>query len=68
MAVKLFSFGKKKKKKKSGRVMLGDGLQKSHIFSLVGSVTHFTQSNLSVFWGLAHNTILNKLISVSENT
>ena len=48
--------------------MLGDGLQKSHIFSLVGSVTHFTQSNLSVFWGLAHNTILNKLISVSENT
>lgn len=65
MAVKLFSFGKKKK---SGRVMLGDGLQKSHMFSLVGSVTHFTQSNLSVFWGLAHNTILNKLIRVSENT
>ena len=48
--------------------MLGDGLQKSHIFSLAGSVTHFTQSNLNVFWGLAHNTILNELITVSEDT
>lgn len=36
-----------------------------HTFSLVGSVT---ESHLNVFGGLAHNIILNELISMSENT